>query len=316
MRVPHLPILRHPRDIRIPIRYQDNCARVFTQGAPELAFSTWDFLWSHLTVGHPIGQLQVHSQGRLNYLIARTILMCGMVDVNQSSDGLRWHSAYKDLDPSEKTAFSYSHGMAITKLVMATFYDAPWACHLSLAGSLSPSVTAVLNSGQKTQPDLVGPNRAGQWVVGEAKARRALRSGSHSHIRAQLGGVSGLTVNGRHASVGPRVGSILRTHPTADFGLEIIDPPGVTDEPIDPQWWRAKVFERLAQQLSMRRLETPRDPSTLLKNRGHAWYILPMGEGPEADAEIGTLKERLGSGFSFITMPDGSLFVLKRSAVG
>jgi len=79
---------------------------------------------------------------------------------------LRRTTAAKTLDPSEKGAVNYFLGLTVCKLFAAKLLDTPWLLHLDV---FRPQLNPVLSG--RSRPDLVGQNRAGQWLVIESKGR-------------------------------------------------------------------------------------------------------------------------------------------------
>lgn len=90
-------------------------------------------------------------------------------NLRQRGTGIGRSTLYDSLDPSEKGATSYFLGMAMAKLFAAKLFGTPWLFHVSQATSGGASI--VFNRGSKSQPDLIGQNSDGNWIVVEAKGR-------------------------------------------------------------------------------------------------------------------------------------------------
>ena len=103
-----------------------------------------------------------------NVLILRykgSFLIYANLEENLSGNIIK-SSAYRNLDPSEKSAISYFMGLTSTKLICEKLLGVPWLMHLDVYKNLNPKL---ING--KSRPDLVGLDQRGQWLVAEAKGR-------------------------------------------------------------------------------------------------------------------------------------------------
>ena len=73
--------------------------------------------------------------------------------------------AYIGLDPSEKSAISYFHGLSFTKFVAELLFEIHWLLHLDCIGNLPCKLRS------NRRPDLIGVDVQGRWGVFEAKGR-------------------------------------------------------------------------------------------------------------------------------------------------
>jgi hypothetical protein len=59
--------------------------------------------------------------------------------------------------------------MTMAKLFASELLDTPWLFHVSMASAVGATLT--FKRGSKSQPDLIGQNNVGDWIVVEAKGR-------------------------------------------------------------------------------------------------------------------------------------------------
>lgn len=313
--LPALPLTKGG-NIIIPFASLDQCSRRFVRGSSAIVASPRQFIWAHLTVGRSFQQSMSHPL--YNHLKARTLMACSLVE-RDSSNKIAWSQAYDDLDPSEKTMLSYAHGMAAAKLVLSHIYDVPWASHVSLAGALTPPIEVVSGPG-KEEPDLIGPDSQGRWVIAEAKGRRGVTNKLKSRVRTQLNNVTAVRVNKSvDYSVYAKVGSILRTG-ASPFAIDLVDPPGPDELGFDPEEWRQSVLNARIQQLQMEPLRGSdieglfRQIDSRLNIDGDdrlMLYLVNDGIGDESGQER-QIVEQLESEFTVETMPDGTRFIESR----
>lgn len=128
---------------------------------------TWEELvWSAITVGKPgVSHLLSHGWHSVSDWIVRSHTV--YANLQESPRRVIKSDLYESLDPTEKGATSYFMGMMAAKIVGARLLDTPWLFHLSMLGGLGHTVSLL----GKSQPDLIGLNRVGDWVVVEAKGR-------------------------------------------------------------------------------------------------------------------------------------------------
>lgn len=128
---------------------------------------TWhELVWAAITVGKPgLAYLFSHGMHSVSDIIVRSHTV--YANLRQTYSYFEKSALYEGLDPTEKGAASYFLGMMATKLICARLLDTPFVFHLSMLKNLGGS--AILHT--KSQPDLIGLDRAGNWVVAEAKGR-------------------------------------------------------------------------------------------------------------------------------------------------
>lgn len=131
--------------------------------------TTWaDIVWSAITVGKPgISHLLTHRWHSLADIVVRTHII--YANLYQNRMCINRSTLYDSLDPSEKGATSYFLGMVMAKLFAAEFFSTPWLFHTSQARVNGGSIS--FERGTKSQPDLIGQNTSGDWIVVEAKGR-------------------------------------------------------------------------------------------------------------------------------------------------
>jgi hypothetical protein len=91
-----------------------------------------------------------------------------MANLEVSKTGkLTQSDAYRNLDPSEKSAISYFIGLTSAKLLAQKLFRVNWLMHLDVYQDL---LRPVITNG-RSRPDLVGFDIAGRWFTFEAKGR-------------------------------------------------------------------------------------------------------------------------------------------------
>ncbi|RYF49177.1 MAG: hypothetical protein EOO38_08485 [Cytophagaceae bacterium] len=135
-------------------------------GASDLLVTWPELVWAAVTVGKPgLAYLFSHGMHSVSDMIVRSHTV--YADLRQTYSYFEKSALYDGLDPTEKGATSYFLGMMATKIICARLLDTPFVFHLSMLKTLGGS--AVLHT--KSQPDLIGRDRAGNWIVAEAKGR-------------------------------------------------------------------------------------------------------------------------------------------------
>ena len=252
-------------------------------------------------------------------------MACSLIERHGNGE-LRWGQEYRNnhLDPSEKSMLSYTHGMAVAKLVMSEVYDVPWASHVSLAGALSPSVRVIAGSSRE-EPDLIGVDSQGRWVVAEAKGRKTVTPSLRAKVRDQLNNVTGIQIthssgNSQSHPVYARIGSILRTGESR-FAIDLIDPVGPEEYDFNPDVWRKLVLKERINQLSMLPLSDTDENAdsvvrqinnTLRDAQANNVLYLVNDDIDDAGDKVETKRqiiEQLESEFVVETMPDGTHFL-------
>ncbi|WP_168710475.1 hypothetical protein [Panacagrimonas perspica] len=125
-----------------------------------------DLVHAAITVGKPgVAHLFTHGWNSISDIIIRTHTVYAYLQYVAGRYGKS--SLYESLDPTEKAAASYFMGMISAKVVFDRLLKTPWLFHVSMLKPLGHS----FNLKGKSEPDLVGKNALGEWVVAEAKGR-------------------------------------------------------------------------------------------------------------------------------------------------
>ncbi len=136
-------------------------------GEHSLNVSWRELVWSAVSVGKPgVAYIMAHGRHSISDVIVRAHTV--YASLRNSLGVFEKSTLYDSLDPTEKGATSYFLGMMAAKIVAARLLQTPWLIHLSLLRVIGGSV--VLHGG-KSEPDLVGMNSRGDWLVMEAKGR-------------------------------------------------------------------------------------------------------------------------------------------------
>lgn len=130
---------------------------------------TWrDLVWSAITTGKPERTyLLAHGWHSFAEQIVREFTV--YANLRARSSICERSTLYDSLDPTEKGATSYFMGMTMAKLFAMKLFDTPWLFHVSLAKVQKVNIKFKPNT--KSQPDLIGQTRTGNWIVVEAKGR-------------------------------------------------------------------------------------------------------------------------------------------------
>ncbi len=131
--------------------------------------ASWiDIVWSAVTAGKPgASHLLAHRWHSLADLVVRSHTI--YANLRQNNQNVERSTLYDSLDPTEKGATSYFLGMVMAKLFAAKLFDTAWLFHVSQASAGGAAMS--FKRGSRLQPDLIGLNRAGDWIVVEAKGR-------------------------------------------------------------------------------------------------------------------------------------------------
>lgn len=196
---------------------------------------TWaELVWAAITVGKPgLAHLFLYGTHSINDMIVRS----HAVYANLHQAGLYFEKSalYKDLDPTEKGAASYFLGMMAAKIICARLLDTPFVFHLSMLKTLGG--TMVLHT--KSQPDLIGLNRAGNWVVAEAKGRTNGYS-PDAMTKAKIQTRQLRMINGIYPSL--RVG--IQAYFSPDLNFAVSDPDDYEDDAGDIDFdLRAAIYD-------------------------------------------------------------------------
>lgn len=137
-------------------------------GSHTLTTSWMDLVWSAITTGKPgASHLLTHRWHSLADSVVRSYTI--YANLRQLGQYIGRSSLYESLDPTEKSATSYFLGMTMAKLFAAKRFETPWLFHVSQATAGGAMIS--FKRGSKSQPDLIGLNRTGDWIVVEAKGR-------------------------------------------------------------------------------------------------------------------------------------------------
>ena len=139
--------------------------RLGTNGTHQLYVSWEQIVHAAITVGRR-GWRDVfrHGQHSLFEMFYRSCMIYANLQSSHSNHIVKT-SAYRSLDPSEKSAISYFLGLTFTKLMATIFFGIPWLLHLDVYKNQLSILT------RRRRPDLVGQDSWGGWSVFEAKGR-------------------------------------------------------------------------------------------------------------------------------------------------
>ncbi|HNV61010.1 MAG TPA: hypothetical protein PKH72_15275 [Rhodoferax sp.] len=137
-------------------------------GSKNLSVTWADIVWSAVTTGKPgASHLLAHRWHSLADLVVRSHTI--YANLKQRGHHVDRSTLYDSLDPTEKGATSYFLGMTMAKLFSEKLFDTSWLFHVSHASSNGTAIS--FKRGSKSQPDLIGQNSTGDWIVIEAKGR-------------------------------------------------------------------------------------------------------------------------------------------------
>jgi hypothetical protein len=145
--------------------YPKGCA--IKNGSDSLQISWAELVWAASTVGKRSWRhvLQHGPFSRFEMIYRGAIVYANLIET-PAGHAYR-SSAYEGLDPSEKSAVSYFLGLAIAKAFVAKKLSVPWLMHVDIYREQF-GLELVPFGGR---PDLFGRDRAGRWIVLEAKGR-------------------------------------------------------------------------------------------------------------------------------------------------
>ncbi len=137
-----------------------------------LQLTKWELIAAAFTVGRS-NRWKVFSHGQ--YSLYEMMYRSAMVLANlkkSSSDKVVQTSAYKALDPSEKSAVSYFFGLTICKLFADKLMSIPYLMHLEIyENEITSKYCPIIYRGGKSRPDLIGFDTSLNPYVFEAKGR-------------------------------------------------------------------------------------------------------------------------------------------------
>jgi hypothetical protein len=192
-------------------------------GAHHLTVTWAELVWAAITVGKPgLAHLLSHGMHSISDMIVRSHTV--YANLHQTGFYFEKSELYKDLDPTEKGAVSYFLGMMAAKIICSRLLDTPFVFHLSMLKTLGG--TMILHT--RSQPDLIGLNRAGNWVVAEAKGRTNGYS-PEAMTKAKLQTRQLRMINGTYPSL--RVG--IQAYFSPDLNFAVSDPDEYEDNAED-----------------------------------------------------------------------------------
>jgi len=183
-----------------------------------LRFSLARLLWSAITVGRASWNKVVQSGMYSAFeIVYRASLLLANLEVSKTGK-LAQSDAYRNLDPSEKSAVSYFIGLTSAKLLAQKLFSVNWLMHLDVYSRLlNPQI---MNG--RSRPDLVGIDKLGRWLAFEAKGRTH-GAGSSTKVTAK-GQVNQLvSINGTPLYLGVGLVSYFNSGDKLEIYLK--DPP-------------------------------------------------------------------------------------------
>jgi hypothetical protein len=143
------------------------CWGASLSGTNELACSWDEIVWAAITVGkRNWSDVWKHR----NYSMIEAVFRASIIFAYFMEDGRTNNIVksviYKDLDPSEKSAVSYFHGIILSKILANRLFNVPWLMHLDVYKSRIRH--HIVNN---SRPDLIGLNVRREWFIFEAKGR-------------------------------------------------------------------------------------------------------------------------------------------------
>jgi hypothetical protein len=202
-------------------------------GRHTLPISWSELVWAAMTMGKPgIAYLLAHGWHSLSDLIVRAHTV--YANLRETPGFLEKSSLYADLDPSEKSGVSYFMGMLAAKVLGQRLLDVPWLFHVSMIRAIGGAVALR----GRSQPDLVGLRKNGNWVVAEAKGR-TLGYSSSAMATAKSQTRQLRRVNGAYPSLRVAVQSYFT--PRMQWDLE--DPAEYDDHASDMEFDLGRAFD-------------------------------------------------------------------------
>lgn len=192
-------------------------------GTHNLSVSWQELVWAAITVGKPgLAYLLSHGMHSVSDIIVRSHSV--YANLRQNYSYIEKSSLYERLDPTEKGATSYFMGMMAAKIICARLLDTPYVFHLSMLKSLGG--TAVLHT--KSQPDLIGCSRKGNWIVAEAKGRTGSLN-DDAMKKAKLQTRQLRKING----IFPSLRVAIQAYFSPELSFEVSDPDEYDEEAAD-----------------------------------------------------------------------------------
>jgi hypothetical protein len=184
------------------------------RGTHRLSVTWAELVWAAVTVGKPgVAYLLAHGWHSASDIIVRSHTV--YASLRQSGGRIEKSTLYESLDPTEKGATSYFVGMMAAKIIAARLLDTPWLFHLSMFRQTG----GTLQLHSKSEPDLVGLNSHGNWIILEAKGRTH-RSDKKAMAKGKAQTRQLRRVNGQF----PTLRAVIQAHFSPDLGFSIEDP--------------------------------------------------------------------------------------------
>lgn len=186
------------------------------KGSHRLSIGWQDIVWAAITAGKPnASHLLAHRWHSFADIVVRSHTI--YANLREHAGCLKRSSLYEAADPTEKGATSYFIGMTMAKLFADRLLNTPWVFHASIAKSSGASIS--YKKGSKSQPDLIGQNTSGQWVVLEAKGR------THGFSQSCLDGAKSQTRRIRHINgVSPYLRVAVHAYFDNELRVHLADP--------------------------------------------------------------------------------------------
>lgn len=177
---------------------------------------TWnELVWAAITVGKPgISYVFGHGWHSISDIVVRSHTI--YANLRGVGGRIAKSTLYeRGKDPTEKGAVSYFLGMAAAKLFSEKLLNVTWLFHLSMAGPLGVPI----RFRGSLEPDLIGLQPSGSWVVVEAKGRtNAFSDGALAKAKQQTKAVT------KVAGKRPRLRVAVQTYFDPELTVCLDDP--------------------------------------------------------------------------------------------
>ena len=175
-------------------------------------------MWSAITVGRDSWNKVVQSGMYSAFeIVYRSALLLANLEMSKKQK-IAKSSAYRNLDPSEKSGISYFIGLTCAKLLAQKLFGVNWLMHLDVYRAI---LKPQLEPGA-SRPDLVGRDRSRRWLAFEAKGRSGgVTSEDKDEAKGQVDRLS--TVSGEPVYLG--VGLISYFNSGDKLEVFLKDPP-------------------------------------------------------------------------------------------
>lgn len=192
-------------------------------GGGSMTIPWQDFVWAAITVGKPgISYLLAHRWHSISDIIVRAHTV--YANLREKHLHVEKSTLYERLDPTEKGAISYFIGMMAAKIVGQRLLNTPWLFHLSTFSTIG----GIITPHSKSQPDLIGLNNRGNWIIVEAKGRtngyndEAMMAAKNQTRKVRQ-------INGQYPALRAAVQAYFK--PTLNFAIH--DPDEFDDDAVD-----------------------------------------------------------------------------------